>query len=243
ISQQAQREHELTQSAVHWRSLVENAPQFIYTVDRDGRLLFINHPSAGIRLEDLLGMSIYSFALADEVPKIRSAIDHVFRTGETACYEAQWYDGNRELHWYESHFGPLLENGVITAVIGLALDIDQRKESEQKLQTAWHELEERVRQRTDDLDRTNAALRKEIRQRADAERQLRAQKHLMELVLQSMSGGVIVADIAGKAIIVNPSLTRIFGIEAEQICGRDWRQLPGSFETEQRAPLAQDELP
>jgi len=112
----------------------------------------------------------------------------------------------------------------VTAVIGLALDVGQRREAEEKVTVAHQELEERVRQRTDDLDRPMMRCDRRICQRAEAERELHDQKHLMELVLQGMTSGVIVADEAGRAIIVNPAIGRIFGVDAEQLKGRDWRQ-------------------
>ena len=243
ISEQAQVERTLSESAARWRSLVENAPEFIFTVDRQGRLLFVNHAMAGARLEDVIGADIFRFAPREDTPRLREVLERVFTTGETASYEGRWHGGDGQLRWLESHYGPLRQNGVVTAVIGLALDVSQRKEAEEKLRLARQELEERVRQRTDDLDRSNDALRQEICQRADAERELRAQKNLIELVLQGMTSGVIVADEAGRAIIVNPAIGQIFGIDAERLRGCDWRQLAGIFSTDKRQPLPPDQWP
>ena len=58
-----------------------------------------------------------------------------------------------------------------------------------------------------------------------------------------MTSGVMVADEAGRAIIVNQAIGRIFGIDAEQLRGCDWRQLAGIFRTDKRSPLPRDQLP
>ena len=162
ISEQAQVERTLSESAASWRSLVDSAPEFIYTVDRQGRLLFLNHTMAGDRMEDVIGLEVFRFAPSEDVPRIRAVLEHVFATGETANYEGEWYGLNGERRWLECHFGPLRQDGEVTAVIGLAVDICKRKEAEEKVRIARLELEERVRQRTDELDRSNEALRKEI---------------------------------------------------------------------------------
>ena len=69
ISEQVQVEQTCSESAARWRSLVEEPPEFIYTVDRQGRLQFINHTASGRKMEDLLGAEIYRFALSEDVPR------------------------------------------------------------------------------------------------------------------------------------------------------------------------------
>ena len=74
IGEQAVGERTLSESAAHWRSLVENAPEFIFTCDRQGRLLFVNHTMAGARMEDVIGVNILHFAPSEDAAKIRARV-------------------------------------------------------------------------------------------------------------------------------------------------------------------------
>ncbi len=62
----------LGDSEAQWRSLVENAPDIIYTVNRQGDILFINHPVAGLTHQDVLGTNVLAYTppeLSDDDPR------------------------------------------------------------------------------------------------------------------------------------------------------------------------------
>lgn len=81
---------ELQESEERWRSLVTNAPDAIYTVDPEGRLLFVNHlpPESGLTPQGVLGRSICDQVVPVHREIVEAALRHVFTTGTSTKYEA-----------------------------------------------------------------------------------------------------------------------------------------------------------
>ncbi|MFZ2446261.1 MAG: PAS domain S-box protein [Syntrophobacteraceae bacterium] len=85
----------------------------------------------------------------------------------------------------EIHAHPIFDlDGEVSLIIEYILDITDRKKMEEDLRGAHDELENRVRQRTAELARTNAVLRSEIRERRRAENALRLDEIRLEALLE-----------------------------------------------------------
>ena len=57
-----------------WRSLMENAPDKITTLDREGMILSVNSTSPGRTVEEVVGTSIYNYIMPDEQDEIRQVL-------------------------------------------------------------------------------------------------------------------------------------------------------------------------
>ena len=79
----------------------------------------------------------------------------------------------------------------------------ERKQAEEALCRAHHDLEERVRQRTADLAKANKALRPEIAERKQAEDALRESEGKYRLVVENANEAITVAQ-DGMLRFVNP---------------------------------------
>ena len=125
----------------------------------------------------------------DDQSRMQQAIQATVDTGEDYAIEHRllWPDGS--LHWAEIRARLVRDsNSGTRRLVGVSSDITARKASEEALRQLNETLEERVRARTDELERAHAAVVSEIEQRERAERQLlQAQK--MEMIGQ-LTGGV-----------------------------------------------------
>ena len=125
----------------------------------------------------------------DDQSRMQGAIQATVDTGEDYAIEHRviWPDGS--LHWAELRARLVRESTSGTRrLVGVSSDITARKASEEALRQLNETLEERVRARTDELERAHAAVLSEIEQRERAERKLlQAQK--MEMIGQ-LTGGV-----------------------------------------------------
>jgi len=80
-------EESLRASEEKWRSLVENAPSPIITVDRDGIIRDINQAVEGLEIDKVVGTSHYDYALPEYHKVMKESVEQVFKTGKSVSYE------------------------------------------------------------------------------------------------------------------------------------------------------------
>ena len=137
ITERKRVEAMLRESEANWRSLVENIPDVILTIDRDGKVLFINRTfSKSIKPEQAIGTTIYKYVDAEHHENIRNTIEHVFTTGQHGKYEATAIRTNGEVVWYSTHVGPIKQNDKVVALTLITSDITDRKQAEEKLRVS-----------------------------------------------------------------------------------------------------------
>ena len=132
----------LRESEERWRSLAENAPDYIINVDRDGTILFINHTAPGISLDQAVGHSLYGFLPPENAEALKKGLAHVFETGEIAHYEIEGDDLSGNVAWFAGRIGPIKRDDQVVAAVIIATDITGRKQAEVLLK----ESEERLRE-------------------------------------------------------------------------------------------------
>lgn len=102
----------------------------------------------------------------------------------------------------------------------LAKDIERRKLAEIQICALNAELEQRVEERTAQLQRANTELMREIGERQQAKASLERLSHQNELILNSAGEGIFGLDLQGKTTFVNPAAARMLGYEVEELVDR-----------------------
>lgn len=126
--------------AVMMRSLLDNAPAVIFTADRDGTINYINHPTPPLTHADVIGKSLFDFAMPDQLERIHGYVDQVLETGQPVSYEidaAEEYGGA----WYSVQVGALHRDGEVVGLSMILIDITSRRDAEQELAAALEEVE------------------------------------------------------------------------------------------------------
>lgn len=143
ITERERADEALRESEEKWRSLVENAPDIIMTVERDGTIGFVNRivPSITATVEETVGTSVYDYTPAEDHGKIVEAIEEVFETGCTTGYETSVAESTGATSWYSARVGPIKRDGKVVAVTLVATDVTEHKRAEKALK----ESEERYR--------------------------------------------------------------------------------------------------
>jgi len=90
-------------------------------------------------------------------------------------------------------------------------DFSERKRAQDALKKAHDVLEDRIKERTEELNRINNKLRQELSGRKRMEATLRESEEKYRTVLEGTPDPVVVYDIKGKVIYLNPAFTRVFG--------------------------------
>lgn len=99
-------------------------------------------------------------------------------------------------------------------------DFSERKRAQDALKKAYDELEDRIKERTEELNRINEKLKQELSERKRMEATLRESEEKYRTVLEGTPDPVVVYDIEGKVIYLNPSFARVFGWTLEECFGK-----------------------
>jgi len=97
-------------------------------------------------------------------------------------------------------------------------EITERKRAEKRLQETRDALEVEVQQRTAEISRANALLKREIAERRGAEEALRIEKDNLVNMLNAMEDGVYIINDQYDIEYVNPALMKEFGPFQEKKC-------------------------
>jgi PAS domain S-box-containing protein len=126
--------------------------------------------------------------------------------------------------WHRIHNKPLIRDGRAVGWIGTAVDIHEIRQANEA-------LEQRVRQRTDELEAANRRLTAEIQQRQRTEDVLRESERRYRVLYNRTPMALHSVDAEARLIDVNDTWLVMFGYQREDVIGRS----PGEFMTPESA--------
>jgi PAS domain S-box-containing protein len=163
ITERKQAEEALAETSERYRSLFDRSLDCVYIHDFTGNFLDAN-PSAlhllGYTRDEIPGMNFTSLLTPDQIPPAREVIQEVISTGtqkESSEYRIRRKDG--AYVDIETTATLLYHQGKPYAIQGFAHDITERKRTEEKLKKFNEELEQRVTDRTEQI---NASLEEKV---------------------------------------------------------------------------------
>lgn len=171
---------ELREANMFLDSIVENIPDMIFLKEWE-ELRFVRFNRAGEELlgyprEAMLGKNDYDFFPPEQADFFTAADRSVIKEKDFLNIPEEPIDtrfrGKRYLHTKKILLRD--ESGKPSYLLGISEDITERKKAFEALRKAHSELEEKVRLRTAELDRSNKQLRKTIAQLQQAEESLRS---------------------------------------------------------------------
>ncbi|HEX9815631.1 MAG TPA: ATP-binding protein, partial [Candidatus Thermoplasmatota archaeon] len=110
---------------------------FITSVDREGRILFVNRVGEGMAVDQVVGQPVYSFVLPEQAEYFRTQIDEVFATGQAITFDVL----GRDKRWFRNRAAALRQHGHVVSVIIDSLDITELKSAEAEIRGHEQELE------------------------------------------------------------------------------------------------------
>ena len=133
ITQRRRAEEASRESEERWRSLVENAPDIVVTVDRRGDVVFVNRTAEGAALlpEDLIGTNAVGYVLPEQEGIIKEAIREVFEEGRQSSLEVAVVTAGGGVAWQAVRYGPIWRHGEVVAAMLVVRDISERKKVEE----------------------------------------------------------------------------------------------------------------
>ena len=157
ITDLVEKDRALTQSEARWRSLVEQAPDYIITTDLHGKIEFVNRNFFSLPEKMVIGHFICDLVPQAEMRKVYNAIQMVNSHGQAHRFEIE-ITIDEQKRCYFIRVGPIQKAGQIVGLTFIATDITRRKKSEQELREYRAHLQNLVSDRTQKLKTVNQEL-------------------------------------------------------------------------------------
>ena len=188
--------------------LIDTANAPIFGIDADGSVTEWNQTAeriTGYRKDEVIGKNLVETYITDEYrASVKKVLDEALEGEETANYEFPLYTKSGE------RVDVLLNStsrrdaaGQIVGVIGVGQDITSRRKAQQEIVQLNRNLEEKVQQRTMELQATNEELQ-------STNEELQASRSGFQSVVDKNASGIMVVDEKGIIRLVNPAMQSQF---------------------------------
>ncbi len=146
----------------YWEQIANSLPQLIWTCDPEGNCDFLSQQWAsytGVPVEQQLDAGWLQQIHWDDRDRLIAAWRQSVATETPLAIEFRIRRHDDEYRWFYTRAEPLRDaNGKILRWIGSNTDIEDRYQAEQYVRALLEDMEERVAERTADLDRANRDL-------------------------------------------------------------------------------------
>lgn len=133
-------ENELKESEEKWRSLFENSPSIIFTIDNLFNITGINRSfSSSYDTIEMIGKNGFELVHNDEKARIRIIIERVFRTQKAESFTVKSSESN-EGTFYSVQAIPQIKDGLTEGLTLIATDITEKILAEEKIKESNQRL-------------------------------------------------------------------------------------------------------
>jgi PAS domain S-box-containing protein len=133
ITERKQAEEKLQRSEEKWRSLVSVLPDYVSLLDREGRLLFLNHYAEGFTDKEVIGSSVYQYLSTQSKEIFEKEIAECQNTWKIRKFEHTAMGDHGIMREYEDYLVPILDKNKATNILVISRDITERKQAEDAL--------------------------------------------------------------------------------------------------------------
>jgi len=135
ISERKKAEATLQESEEKYRDLIENLSEVIYSLDKNGKVLYVS-PAVksllGYTPKEIENRAFGTMVHKDDLPRAAEAVQKIL-SGKSASHEYRIIAKSGKIHWILSSSRPVLKENRVIGIQGSLTDITERKEAETEL--------------------------------------------------------------------------------------------------------------
>ena len=174
ITKRKLAEQELVESEKRFRTLAENSPDVITRFDKQNRHMYANPAAAkayGLSQARIIGKTHGELGMDPVLVNFwEECHQKVFATGEPETMEFKYISPQGKEYYFNTRIVPEFTNGKVCSILAISRDIKDKKEAEARLKDTLDNLEELVKARTAELEKTYKSLEESKRGLAEAQK-------------------------------------------------------------------------
>ncbi|MGI9046183.1 MAG: PAS domain S-box protein, partial [Burkholderiales bacterium] len=217
----------LRDSEARYRTLIEVSPQIVWVAQPDGHIIYCNESwfeYSGLTMADSGGDGWTQVIAPEHVARVSRTWMQAVASGEQFEAEVPFRrasDG--QFRWHLARGLPLRdERGTIASWIGVAIDIDDRKQAEETLRRAHAQLEARVVERTAELSEANKFL---------------------QALLDNVQDAIVACDASGTLTLFNPATLSLHGLPPMPLPAAQWAEHYDLYRADGKTRMATEDIP
>ncbi|MGH1363525.1 MAG: PAS domain S-box protein [Calditrichia bacterium] len=162
VTERARAAEKLSFQEHLYRTLIETIPHIVWLADKAGKVTFLN--SAWYKLTNRdkrasLGIGWKDHIHPNDIEEFMNKREQASREGKSYYGECRFLTSNGEYRIYDYAGTPVLNpEGNITNWVGMYVDVTEKKHAEAQIFKLNEELEDRVKERTSQLEASNREL-------------------------------------------------------------------------------------
>jgi PAS domain S-box-containing protein len=224
ILERRRAEEALRTSEEKYSTLVENSLTGIY-IDQDGKIVFANNRFAkiyGYTQDELIGTESRELVYPED-RALTNGIREKRLKGEAAPeeYEARGVTKEGTTIWIARRNTRINYHGR-PAILGNVVDITGQK----RVEEALRESIQRVQIAHEQAILYAEELKQQIAERKQAEKAFKESQEKYYTVLEACPDPLVVYDMEGKGVYINPAFTRVFGWTPGEVLGMRFDYVP-----------------
>ena len=129
-------------SEERYRTLIENANEWVWILDREGNFIFANQQAekaSGYKLQDWQGKNFAALVLLDDLPAVQRVFAETL-AGRPQTHEVNVVGSAGQIIVLSANTTPLVEEGQVVGIVSFGHDITDREKAERELERSNREL-------------------------------------------------------------------------------------------------------